>query len=502
MIFKPIGRLENKTERAFFQEQIQVYTRLVEVFCEKNGCELQAEESGSYTEELQAMGVIDYADEVEKLKGFLGERYPRFALAVNFVISNREKVGSLVDGLYNSKRRECQKRAREQKGYTLVDFFCGAGGLSLGFLQEGFRVQLANDIEDVCIQTYKYNHPELPSEKLVQGDIKEIIDNIGDYVSGAIDLVVGGPPCQGFSEANRQRVIDDPRNKLYKYFVRAVEKIAPKIVVMENVKGMLKVADQVVEDYGNLRIRKDGRTYFYKVAYRILNAQDFSVAQSRERLIYIAVRNDVMEEHRITPEDIFERIGENCAGNKKFLLADALADIKPLEAPRVKNTNEIDSDITGKKIDVNRYEENDNEYLKLINQGRKIPYVFNHKARYCSDVNYEIYRRLGQGDDATDEKVKDIMPYAHRNHCFKDKYYKLVADRPCRTITAHLRMDCHSHIHPFQVRAITPREAARVQSFPDDYLFWGAYLKTYMQIGNAVPVMMARGIAKEIKKYL
>ena len=99
MIFKSIGRLENKTDRAFFQEQIQVYTRLVEVFCEKNGCELQAKESGSYTEELQAMGVIDHADEVEKLKGFLGERYPRFALAVNFVISNREKVGSLVDGL-------------------------------------------------------------------------------------------------------------------------------------------------------------------------------------------------------------------------------------------------------------------------------------------------------------------------------------------------------------------------------------------------------------------
>ena len=103
---------------------------------------------------------------------------------------------------------------------------------------------------------------------------------------------------------------------------------------------------------------------------------------------------------------------------------------------------------------------------------------------------------------STDEKIKDIMPYAHRNHCFKDKYFKLYADRPCRTITAHLRMDCHSHIHPYQVRSLTPREAARAQSFPDDYLFLGAYLKTYMQIGNAVPPMMANGIAKIIKKYL
>ena len=128
--------------------------------------------------------------------------------------------------------------------------------------------------------------------------------------------------------------------------------------------------------------------------------------------------------------------------------------------------------------------------------------MLNHKARYLSDVNYEIYKRLSQGDDATDEKIKDIMPYAHRNHCFKDKYYKLIADRPCRTITAHLKMDCHSHIHPYQVRALTPREAARVQSFPDDYLFWGAYLKTYMQIGNAVPTVMARGIARVIKECL
>jgi DNA (cytosine-5)-methyltransferase 1 len=145
---------------------------------------------------------------------------------------------------------------------------------------------------------------------------------------------------------------------------------------------------------------------------------------------------------------------------------------------------------------------NENSYLKLINQNRNIPYIFNHKARYTNDVNFEIYKLLNQGDDGTNEKIKDIMPYAHRNHVFKDKYFKLIANKPSRTITAHLKMDCHSHIHPFQVRSITPREAARIQSFPDDYIFLGAYLKTYMQIGNAVPPVMARGIAKEIKKYL
>lgn len=497
MIFKSVNEWNDKSEKAFFVEQISVYIRLVEVFCEKNGIPFETDDV-DIVKELKDIGVVSDESDIEKLRKEVPELYDRFEKAVKFAITHKTEIGDLLDKLYNSKRHELQEKARKKKDLTLVDFFCGAGGLSLGFLQEGFNVKLANDIEDVCIQTYKYNHPELPTSKLIQGDIKQIVDHIEDYIDDDIDIVVGGPPCQGFSEANRQRVIDDPRNKLYKYFVKAVEKIAPKFVVMENVKGMLKVANQVVEDYGKLRVR-NGCTYH--VAYRILNSQDFSVAQSRERLIYIAVRSDVAKRLDISPEDVFARIAEGCKGNDVHNLAEALSDIKPLDAPREKNMNEVDSDTTGKKIDVNLYESNNNRYLQLINQGRNIPYVFNHKARYVSDVNYEIYKRLDQGDDATDEKIVDIMPYAHRNHCFKDKYYKLIADRPCRTITAHLRMDCHSHIHPYQIRALTPREAARVQSFPDDYLFWGAYLKTYMQIGNAVPTMMARGIAKVIKEY-
>ena len=163
---------------------------------------------------------------------------------------------------------------------------------------------------------------------------------------------------------------------------------------------------------------------------------------------------------------------------------------------------EVDDEKTGMKIGINNYDSCGNSYLTSINSGRSLAYTFNHKARYCSDVNYEIFKRLGQGEDATNPKIADIMPYSRRNGIFKDKYFKLYADRPCRTITAHLKMDCLSHIHPYQIRSITPREAARVQSFPDDYLFLGAYLRTYMQIGNAVPVLMAKQIANIIKKYI
>ena len=199
---------------------------------------------------------------------------------------------------------------------------------------------------------------------------------------------------------------------------------------------------------------------------------------------------------------IFQEIKENNKKRPHYVLRDALEAIKPLEAPRIKNTNEIDNEVTGKKIDNNTFVGNENPYLCLINGGKAEPILYNHKARYLNDINYKIYKLLDQGNDAADPKIKGIMPYENRLHCFKDKYYKLIADKPSRTITAHLRMDCHSHIHPFQVRAITPREAARCQSFPDDYMFLGAYLKTYMQIGNAVPCLMAKGIAETIKKYL
>ena len=133
----------------------------------------------------------------------------------------------------------------------------------------------------------------------------------------------------------------------------------------------------------------------------------------------------------------------------------------------------------------------------IYNLGKTRPF-----QEISPEVRIKIYSTLEQGEDGTSKKIKHIMPYQHRNHIFKDKYFKLDENKPSRTITAHLRMDCHSHIHPRQTRSITPREAARIQSFPDDYFFMGAYLKTYMQIGNAVPPRMANFIANALKKYL
>lgn len=500
MIFTPVNKIDNKDE---YLEKILVYIRIVEVIAERNKDVVpEATMSDAVIDEIIDMGILCSREDIILLEMFLKNEYIRFVNSVSYYLIHRKLFGNLLDKLSNKKRKLIQERYKKENRPTYADFFAGAGGLSYGFTQAGFRVCFANDFEDVCVRTYRYNHPELPSDKVIKGDIRKIVDNVKDYIDENVDIVVGGPPCQGFSSANQQRVIDDPRNELYKYYIKGIRKILPKFVVMENVKGMLKVADQVVEDYENIKEEKDGVIYTYTVGYELLNAVDFSVAQSRERLIYIAIRNDVAEENRITPDTIFKEIKEANVNNPHYLLKDALDAIKPLDAPRIKNTNEKDDEHTGKKIDVNTFLGNENGYLKLINDGRNIPILFNHKARYVNDINYDIYRLLNQGDDASDPKIADIMPYTNRLHCFKDKYYKLIAEKPSRTITAHLRMDCHSHIHPFQIRAITPREAARCQSFPDDYLFLGAYLKTYMQIGNAVPCLMAKGIASVIKKYL
>lgn len=504
MIFKSIDKITSRKELSFFIEKIVLFVKTVNLVAAKNSFQIDdisyIDINKNTLKELINIGVLLKHDDIPHLEKQLGNvLFQKFIISVNLKLIHKDIFGVSLDKLNNFERKRLQKKASESNAPRLVDFFCGAGGLSLGFVQEGFQIDLANDHEEVCIETYKYNHPEIPENRIIQGDIRSIVNHIDDYFEKDIDIVVGGPPCQGFSSANKQPIIDDPRNELYKYYIKAVEKIAPKFVVMENVRGMLPYAEQVVSDYQNIKARKNGITYSYAITYKVLVSDDFGVAQKRHRLIFLAIRNDVVKRKKITPSSLFDVIINLASKSKRHVLADAIAFIKPLEAPRVKNLTEIDDEITGKKVDLNEYKGNENHYLKLINENRNIPFVYNHKARYVNDINYKIYQTLDQGDDGTNEKIKDIMPYAHRNHLFKDKYFKLIANKPSRTITAHLKMDCHSHIHPTQVRSITPREAARIQSFPDDYLFLGAYLKTYMQIGNAVPPIMARAIARAIK---
>ena len=387
----------------------------------------------------------------------------------------------------NSYRLKKQEFEVKRDALVYADFFCGAGGLSWGFHRAGYRMSIANDIQECCVDTYSFNHPEVPEQHVIAGDINEVlsrIENLSRFKT--IDVVVGGPPCQGFSMANRQRIIDDPRNHLYKSYVSAIDILRPKFFVMENVRGMLGVKDQIVRDFARVG---------YTASAHILNAKDFGVPQNRERVIFIGNRMGVDN------EDVFERIFELGRKKENFILSDAISDLPNLQAKREANRTEVEDELSGYTFAM-KHETSYNKYLSLINENHEQQILFNHKARYNNERDIEIFTRLNPGDNSADPKIADIMPYKRREKIFKDKYFKLEMSKPCKTITAHMRFDCNMYIHPSQARGLTPREAARIQSFPDDYFFRGSYTKTYMQVGNSVPPLLGEVIAQAVKEAI
>ena len=489
MLFKSISKIL-KTDKKYYIEKINIINELVKKYCAKHDIDFDNIEINLTVviKELIKIGIIASSDELELLKKTITKEYEPLLKSLTFYNGNNLKF---LNKFYNSYRNKQQSKNEALDKPKIIDLFCGAGGFSLGFIGEGYKVELANDIEKVALETYRFNHPEIKANKVIEGDIKQIVENINDYIDTDIDVIIGGPPCQSFSSANQQRVIDDPRNILYKYYVKAVDKIRPKLILMENVRGMNKVASQVVEDFNKIG---------YDVEYSLFDSSDFSVAQKRVRLLYIGVNRDYAVSKNITPSMIINEVKKELDNKPRFILKDAIEHIEPLGCAKIKNLTEIDCEDSGKKIAINNYPLN--KYLKLINNNINPEFVFNHKARFNNVNDQEIYSILSQGRDATCDSISHIMPYAHRNHVFKDKYFKLIENNPSRTITAHMKMDCHSHIHPTQIRSLTPREAARIQSFPDNYIFLGPYLKTYMQIGNAVPPLMSKVFAKVYKKFL
>jgi DNA (cytosine-5)-methyltransferase 1 len=437
---------------------------------------------------LIEMGVIDNFSEVNELTNIIDDKCN---FSSDEFYNHIRKITHTSDEGICSLPLYCERcrniiRIQEENAQkpTLVDLFCGAGGMSLGFKQAGYKIIYANDIDESCIDSYKFNHPEVDPNNVVLGDIQNLAEVIPSYISNQdVDVVIGGPPCQGFSNANRQRVIDDPRNRLYREYVKVVQGLKPKFFVMENVTGMKNIADQIIEDFNNIG---------YDVHFEVLNALDFSVPQNRKRIIFIGNRINVNN------KELFKEILNSSKEQPTFTLEDAICDLPKLEPSRKKNSTEIDSDESGKKITGLKRHENNNSYQNMINLQGETPFLYNHKARYNNDRDIEIFGRLDQGDKSNDPKIADIMPYQSRNDIFKDKYFKLVYNKPCKTITAHMKFDCNMYIHPTQPRGLTPREAARVQSFPDNYFFRGPYTKTYMQIGNSVPPLMSRRIAEVI----
>lgn len=373
-----------------------------------------------------------------------------------------------------------------KKIYKIVDLFAGCGGLSCGLEQAGFTPWFVNEIVETFCNTYKKNH-NLDDDHYFVGDINDLNENLDDYKEYLKDitLVCGGPPCQGFSMANRQRILDDPRNQLYKAYLYFLSQVRPKFFIMENVKGMSKKIGEIKDDFTKYLGEE------YQFDYRLLKAQDFGVPQNRERFIMIGNRVGV------NPNDIFEEIFKQ--RRSPFVLKDALEGLPHLESRKRIGKNE-ENERSG--FTERQFVYPETEFYHFINGYRHIDKLYNHKNRYNNPRDIEIYRRLPQGANSLHDSIADIMPYSRRNGIFKDKYYKLDETQICKTITSHMKFDCNMYIHPWEARGLSPREAARIQTFPDDYVLTGAQNLWYAQVGNAVPVKLAKAIGMGIMKFI
>jgi len=353
---------------------------------------------------------------------------------------------------------------------NVIDLFCGAGGLSEGFEDAGFNIVAGNDVDKNMVASFKLNHP---IAKAVSGDISKIdvIDLLNEInkTKEEIFLVIGGPPCQGFSTVGNRKE-DDPRNKLFYEFVRFVREIKPKMFVMENVPGILTMENGKVKE----TIKKEFEDLGYKVNIQILNAEEFGVPQKRRRVFFVG---NLFEKDFKFPKPEFDGI------NKKFRTVwEAIGDLPELEI-----NQEIKEYTNEPQTDFQRFLRNGQDKLE------------GHKAPNHSKIMVERMRNIKQGQNHSN--LPDNLKLGSG---YPNIYGRLIADEPSDTITGNC--GCVSapgrFIHPFKHRAITVREGARLQSFRDSKKFVGSQNSRYKQVGNAVPPLLAKALALQIKKFL
>lgn len=374
---------------------------------------------------------------------------------------------------------------------VVVDYFSGPGGLAEGFSQAGFETLMGIDFDENSAETFKKNHPEA---KYIRADIseldpKDVLDEL-DYGENEIDVIVGGPPCQGFSIAG-DREQDDERNELFKDYARHVESLNPKFVLMENVPGMLSMetseGEPVIEE-----IREHFSDIGYRTEYQVLKASNFGVPQNRERVFVLGTRLDdgnigfPGRTHIVDGDD--QKLTEVDSDMKRAVtVGDALSDLTSLKA------GEKSSDYGAKPK---------NDYQRMMRENMSSSSeVKNHDAVNHRDHIVKRFEHIPQGGDMTDapEEHQPSKVYSSRNRRLKE-------DHPSYTVTSHVLDEL---IHPWDDRAITVREAARLQSFPDDYVFTGERnvfhgsdeTSQYEQVGNAVPVLLAKSIAERIIEH-
>lgn len=366
-----------------------------------------------------------------------------------------------------------------------IDLFCGCGGMTLGFKWAGFNSIIASDIDENCGKTINKNFEETT---FILGNISEVNKKDFDAVikNEEIDIITGGPPCQGFSLANKNRnkVNEDPRNKLFYEYVKFIKWYSPKAFVMENVKGLLsmekgRVIQTIKEEFENAGIG-------YNVDYKVLKASDYGVPQARERVILIGFRKDL---------GLFPEFPEK--QNKNITVDDAILDLPEINA--------------GEGSAIMKYKsEPINEYQSFMRSN--CHNVYNHIAMRHTERLIERFKAIQPGKNLLDVwethgSVKRGNPNEKSEVKFSQNNLRLIGNKPAPTVAASFQSN---FIHPYLNRNFTAREGARFQSFPDDFIFegmrtkmsWEIGLSQYQQIGNAVPPLMAKAVADKIRDIL
>lgn len=348
--------------------------------------------------------------------------------------------------------------------YKILDLFSGAGGFSLGFDSlEPFHTVLATDFDAAALETFQENFPKT---EVIHGDItdeaiKQQIINRAKQLH--VNMIIGGPPCQGFSNKGKKLGLKDPRNFLFQEFLHIVKNVQPDIFIMENVRTMVTAADR----YFINEIKKEFENIGYIVNYDILNAHDFGVPQRRERAFVVGTVNEVFNFEKI------QRVEE------KYTVKDAISDLSYLQS--------------GEGELISKYKCEPKTTYQMESR-KNTDILYNHVAtRHTEETLYKLSLIPA-------EKGKEYLPKELRgNQKFKTTWSRLVWDEPSPTIDT--RFDTPSNgknTHPVLHRAITPREAARLQSFPDDFVFHGNRTNINTQIGNAVPPKLAEAIGKAV----
>jgi len=378
------------------------------------------------------------------------------------------------------------------EGPLAVDLFCGAGGLSLGLTEAGFKVVLGVDHDDPALETHRAYHPGLS----VDWDLSDesIVEQVGELVRDlGIDLVAGGPPCQPFSRAGRSLMRDlvrngkrpahDARSELWQSFLRVVEIGRPSAVLMENVPDMALDRDMWI-----LRAMVDELELMgYSVSERVVATRDYGVPQHRQRLILIALADGVAFDW---PDATGELVS----------LRAAISDLPTVEGGwRPQNGDDPDDPAASGWAEYDAPESEFQREMREGMDGTAANRVFDHITRPVRPDDAKAFAAM---DSKT--KYSDLDPtlQRYRTDIFDDKYKRLDWDELSRTITAHIAKDGYWYIHPAQDRTITVREAARIQTFPDRIRFAGPPSAAFRQIGNAVPPRLAQHLGSAVLRSL